>query len=125
MEYRSSGRYIRISPRRARDVLELVRGLRVEEALSVLQYTHKKASRILQKIIKSGVANAEEQNVDNVDELFIARGWVDEGPTQRRFRPRAMGRATRIRKRTSHITVILQQDGVQGLQARSIRRRRS
>ena len=107
MESRAIARHVRISPRKARLVANLVRGKRVEEALVVLDMTMKKAAVILAKALRSAVANAmDTQNVD-VDKLYIKKATVDDGPTLHRWRPRAQGRATPIRKRTSHITVIV------------------
>ncbi|RMD85808.1 MAG: 50S ribosomal protein L22 [Candidatus Dadabacteria bacterium] len=104
-------RYARISPRKARLVVDLIRGKRVEDALDILEVTPKKAARMIAKTLRSAVANAEEtQNVD-VDRLVIKRIWVDQAPTWTRWRPRAQGRATPIRKRGSHITVVLDEAG--------------
>ena len=107
METRAVAKYVRISPRKARLVMDQVRGKRVEEALNMLTFAPQKAARIVKKLIQSAVANAEENTNADVDNLYIKRIYADEGPTLKRFRPRALGRATRIRKRTSHLTVIL------------------
>lgn len=108
MKARAIGRYVRISPFKARLVADLIRGKSVEEALAVLRYTPKKASRFIIKLVRSAMANAEQNHdVEDVDSLFVSRIFVDAGPTAKRIMPRAMGRATRIRKRTSHITVEL------------------
>jgi large subunit ribosomal protein L22 len=85
----------------------MIRGRKVEEALSVLDFTPKKAARIVAKTLRSAVANAEDTKNVDVDELIVTRCWVDEGPTLKRMLPRAQGRATRINKRSSHITVIV------------------
>ncbi len=107
MESRAIARYVRISPQKARLVADMVRGQDVENALAVLDFTDKKAARILAKTLRSAIANAEDtQNVD-VDDLYVKTVYVDEGPTTGRFRPRAQGRATAIRKRSSHITVVV------------------
>jgi large subunit ribosomal protein L22 len=87
--------------------MDQIRGKKVEEALRLLSYSPQKGSFLLRKLINSAVANAETNSEIDVDNLFIKRVFADEGPTMKRFRPRAMGRATRIRKRTSHLTVIL------------------
>ncbi len=87
--------------------MDLIRGRKVEEALSVLDFTPKKAARIVAKTLRSAVANAEDTKNVDVDELIVTRCWVDEGPTLKRMLPRAQGRATRINKRSSHITVIV------------------
>ena len=100
-------RYVRISPRKAGAVMNLLRGKKVSEAEAILMGTPKAASEILDKLLKSAVANAENNMEMNRDELFIAEAFANQGPTLKRFRPRAQGRATRIRKRTSHLTIIL------------------
>lgn len=101
-------KYVRMSPRKARLVADLVRGKQVEDALAVLKFTPKKAAGELSKAIKSAVANAEENaNFRDVNKLRISEIKIDGGPTWKRFLPRAYGRATVIRKRTSHITVVL------------------
>ncbi len=107
MEVRAVAKYVRISPRKIRLVMDQVRGKRVEEALNMLSFAPQKGARVLKKLIDSAVANAEQNSGLDVDTLFIKRIYADEGPTLKRFRPRALGRATRIRKRTSHLTVIL------------------
>ena len=88
-------------------IMDEVRGKKVEEALNVLSFAPQKGARILKKLINSAVANAEQNSGADVDSLYIKRVYADEGPTLKRYRPRALGRATRIRKRTSHLTVIL------------------
>ncbi len=107
MESRAVARYIRISPRKVRLIMDEIRGKRIEEALNQLSFAPQKGAFILKKLINSAVANAEQNFDMDVDKLYIKRVYADEGPTLKRFRPRAMGRATRIRKRTSHLTVIL------------------
>ena len=99
-------RYLRISPRKSRLVVDLIRGKSVDEAINILTFTKRAASEPVRKLLESAISNAEEQEA-NVDRLFVSEIFVDEGPTLRRFRPRAMGRATRINKRTSHITCVL------------------
>jgi large subunit ribosomal protein L22 len=99
-------RYLRVAPRKARLVVDLVRGKGVAEAISILTFTRRAASEPVRKLIESAMANAEATDAD-VDRLYIKTICVDEGPTMRRFRPRAMGRATRINKRTSHVTCVL------------------
>ena len=101
-------RYVRISPFKAREVADLVRGKSVDEALNILEFTPKKAASIIKKVIKSAIANAENNfGYSDIDRLFISKIYIDEGPTLKRYRPYAMGRACMIRKRTSHITVVL------------------
>ena len=107
MESRVHARFIRISPRKVRIVAENVKGLPVENAISLLTFSPKKAGRVLLKVVKSAVANAEQNPNLDVDKLFVKKLWVDEGPTMKRWRPRAQGRAYRINKRTSHITIVL------------------
>jgi large subunit ribosomal protein L22 len=103
---------VRISPRKARLVVDAVRGKSVSQALSILAFTRKKAASPVQKLIKSAVANAvENHGVSDVDNLVVDRIMVDEGPALKRFTPRARGRATPIRKRTSHIRVMLREIG--------------
>jgi len=107
MEARAVNRYVHIAPRKARLVADLVRGKQVGEALGILQRIPKKAAFIFAKTLKSVVANAENTQRVDVDRLYIKRIVVDEGPTARRFMPRAHGRATKIRKRTAHLTVVV------------------
>ncbi len=112
MDTRAILRQARVSPHKARLVANLVRGRDVSEALEVLQFTSKKTAPILKKLLESAVANAEEQadrqehDLD-VDDLYVKTITVDAGPSLRRFRPRAQGRATKILKKSSHITVVL------------------
>ena len=107
MEVRAVTRYVRISPRKARLVTELIKGKPVEEALTILRFVPKKAARLVDKTLRSALANAEQNPNIDVDTLYIKRIFVDGGPTMKRWRARAMGRATKIIKRSSHITVIL------------------
>lgn len=109
METRAVAKYVRISPRKVRLIMDQLKGKRVEEALHLLTFAPQKNAHIVKKLISSAVANAEENTEIDVDTLFVKTIYADEGPTLKRFRPRAMGRATRIRKRTSHITVILEE----------------
>jgi large subunit ribosomal protein L22 len=107
MEARAVSRHVRIAPRKARLVADLVRGKRVGEAIALLQHVPKKGARILSKALKSVVANAENTQRVDVDRLYIKRITVDGGATWKRFMPRAHGRATKVRKRTSHLTVVV------------------
>jgi large subunit ribosomal protein L22 len=108
MEARAILRYYRASPRKVRLVLDLTRGKYVGEALDILANTPKKPAQMLHKLISSAVENARQKDVNvDVDSLYVKDAFVDEGPTLRRWIPRARGRATRIRKRTSHITIII------------------
>ncbi|MEZ4323436.1 MAG: 50S ribosomal protein L22 [Myxococcota bacterium] len=112
MSSRAILRFARVSPQKARLVANLVRGMDVPEALEVLTFTRKKTAPMIRKLVESAVANASvdaqrEGGDFDEDELFVQTITVDAGPTLRRFRPRAQGRATRIQKKTSHITVVL------------------
>ena len=107
MEVKAVTRYVRISPRKARLVTELIKGKPVEEALTILRFVPKKAASLVDKTLRSALANAEQNPNIDVDTLYIKRIFVDGGPTMKRWRARAMGRATKIIKRTSHITIIL------------------
>lgn len=107
MEGRATLRYVRVSPRKARRVVDLIRGRHVEEARRILRFSPLGASRDVAKLLESAVANAERTPGVVAQNLVVERAWVDEGPTLKRWRPRAYGRATRIRKRTSHITVVV------------------
>ena len=106
-EAMATARFIRMSPSKARQVVDLIRGRHVDEARQMLAFTQRGATLPVRKVLESAIANAEHNRSLAADELFIARAWVDEGPTLRRFRPRAMGRATRINKRTCHISVVV------------------
>lgn len=107
MEARAVARYMRISPQKVRLIMDEVRGKKVEEAVRLLSFSPIRGARVLKKLINSAVANAEANKEIDVDTLYIKRIYADQGPIMKRFRPRAMGRASRIRKRTSHLTVIL------------------
>ena len=112
MESRAILRNVRVSPQKARLVADLVRGRDVDDAIEMLAFTQKKSAPLIRKLVESAVANAENSARTtggqlDIDDLFIQTITVDEGPTLKRWRPRAMGRATQIRKRTSHITVVL------------------
>ena len=109
MEARATARYMRISPRKARRVVDLIRGQHVEEARRILTFSPLGATEPVTKLLNSAVANAETKPGAAVvaDNLYVKAAWVDEGPTLKRFRPRAYGRATQIRKRTSHLTLVV------------------
>jgi ribosomal protein L22 len=104
---RAKARYVRHAPRKARLVVDHIRGKSVDEARAILIHTPRAASRDVLKLLDSAIANAENNHELVADELKIEQCFVDEGPTLKRFRPRALGRATRIRKRTSHMTILL------------------
>jgi large subunit ribosomal protein L22 len=106
-EARATAKYMRMSPTKARQVVDLIRGRHVDDARRVLQFSSRAASKPIAKVLESAIANAEHNRELPSDELIVLRTWVDEGPTLRRFRPRALGRATRVRKRTCHISVVV------------------
>ena len=107
MEVKAVAKYVRISPSKVRKVASVMKGKRVEDALNVLGFMPQRSANVLGKVIRSAVANADEKPDIDVDNLSISNIVVNQGPSLKRFRPRAMGRATRILKRTSHITVVL------------------
>ena len=111
MEARATVKYVRTSPRKMRRVVDMIRGQHVEEARRILRFSPLGATRDVEKLLNSAVANAEQQPGVIPENLMVAKAWVDEGPTLKRFRPRAYGRATRVRKRTSHVTVVVQTMG--------------
>jgi large subunit ribosomal protein L22 len=110
MEARAKARYVRVTPRKARRVVELIRGLPAEEAKAMLSFAPQSASDPVGKVLASAIANAEFTGRTTASSLVVSSAWVDEGPTLRRFRPRAQGRGYRINKRTSHITVVVSDD---------------
>jgi large subunit ribosomal protein L22 len=107
MQAKAIARYIRIAPRKVRLVIDLIRGKAVGDAVAILRHTPKTASPVVEKVLNSAMANAEHNYNMDVNQLVISQVFVDQGPTLKRFRPRAMGRASKIHKRTSHITVVL------------------
>ncbi len=113
-EARASAKFVRTSPYKVRYVLQLIRGKHVDEARRVLQFTPRGAAHELAKILNAAVANAEQTLNVPADNLWVARCWADEGPTMKRWQPRALGRAYRIRKRTSHITIVVEPRGGSG-----------
>jgi large subunit ribosomal protein L22 len=110
MEARAVAKYIRVSPQKARLVVDLVRGKNIEEARRILQFTRKYAAGVVSKLLKSAVANAKQN--PNIDEsiLYVKGIFVDQGPSLKRWRARAQGRAASIKKRMSHITIILEEE---------------
>lgn len=100
-------RYIRISPRKVRIVIDLIRGKKVDEALAILQFTPKSAAPVVEKLLRSAIANAENNLDLSKDSLYVAEVFADQGPTLKRFMPRAKGSASPILKRSSHITIVL------------------
>ena len=107
MESRASTRHVRIAPQKARLVVDLIRGKRVEEAIGVLEFNARRASKVIATTLKSAIANAESAHNVDVDTLYVKAAWVDGAQTQKRFLPRAHGRATRIIKRSSHVTIVV------------------
>jgi large subunit ribosomal protein L22 len=101
----ATAKYVRVSPRKAGDMAQLIRGKKVTEAKAILALSPRAAAKLVGKVLDSAVANAENNNDMSADDLYVVQAYVNGGPTIKRFRPRAMGRASRIRKRTSHITV--------------------
>ena len=109
METVACAKYIRISPQKVRLVADLIRGKKVEDALNLLMFTPKSSAPVIAKVLKSALANAGQKQGVDVDTLVVKRITVDEGPTMKRFRARAMGRGTRILKRMSHITITVEE----------------
>ncbi|HEY7469515.1 MAG TPA: 50S ribosomal protein L22 [Acidimicrobiia bacterium] len=107
MRVRAQAKYVRQSPYKVRRVLDLVRGLPVQDAEDLLRLTQRGATEPVTKVLKSAVANAEHNHALDAEDLVVTEAYADEGPTLKRYRPRARGRATRIRKRTSHITIVV------------------
>jgi large subunit ribosomal protein L22 len=107
MKTHARARFIRQSPFKVRRVLDLVRGLPVHEARHVLDFTNRRATEPIRKVLESAVANAAHNHALDDEELFVVEAFADEGPVLKRYRPRARGRATRINKRTSHITIVV------------------
>ncbi|MGI6230476.1 MAG: 50S ribosomal protein L22 [Tractidigestivibacter sp.] len=106
-EVRATARYVRVAPRKARAVVALIRNKSVAQALEILQFTNRAAATDVAKVLRSAIANAENNNNLRADDLMVKFAYVDEGPTLKRIRPRAKGSASRINKRTSHITVVV------------------
>ncbi|OFW63792.1 MAG: 50S ribosomal protein L22 [Actinobacteria bacterium RBG_13_63_9] len=101
----ATAKYVRVSPRKAGDMAQLIRGKKVAEAKAILALSPRAAAKLVGKVLASAVANAENNHDLSAEDLYVVQAYVDGGPTFKRFKPRAMGRASRIRKRTSHITV--------------------
>ena len=118
---RASVRYLRVSAYKAREVLDLIRGLHVDDADGILEFTDRAVAADIRKVLASAVANAEKNDEIDPDELFVSACYADEGPTLKRWRPRARGRATCIRKRTCHITLIVSRMGARELDQRRAR----
>jgi len=104
----ATARHVRVAPMKTRRVVDLIRGLPANEALNVLRFAPQSASEPVYKVLASAIANAEHNEGLKADNLWVATAYVDEGPTGKRFQPRAQGRAFRIRKRSSHITIVVE-----------------
>ncbi|HET8579558.1 MAG TPA: 50S ribosomal protein L22 [Nitrospiraceae bacterium] len=104
-------RFVRIAPRKARAVVDLIRGQQVPHALTLLKYTPRSAAKVVEKVLRSAVANAEQKEMGDSDLMKVSKAYVDGGPTYKRFRARSMGRANPIHKRTSHITIVVEGAG--------------
>ena len=107
MEVKAVAKYVRIAPRKVRVVMNLIRGKNVAEAFAILKFTPKAGADVIEKVLKSAVANAENNFDLNVDKLYVASAYVDQGPTLKRIHPRSRGQAFSIFKRTSHVTVVV------------------
>lgn len=106
---KSVAKYIRIAPRKVRIVMDLIRGKNVGEAFAILKYTPKVGSEVIEKVLKSAVANAEHNYDMNADKLYVSEAYVDQGPTMKRIHPRSRGQAFKILKRSSHVTVVVKE----------------
>ncbi|MCE5190847.1 MAG: 50S ribosomal protein L22 [Actinomycetia bacterium] len=109
MEAKATARFVRVAPRKARLVIDLVRGKSVTDAEAILKFSDRSAAEIVAKVVHSAAANAAKNLKVKPETLYVSQAFVDEGPTLKRIRPRAMGRAFRINKRTSHITIVVKQ----------------
>lgn len=109
MESKAIAKYVRIAPRKVRVVMDLIRGKNVAEAFAILKFTPKIGAEAIEKVLKSAVANAENNFDMNVDKLYVSSTFVDQGPTLKRIHPRSRGQAFKILKRTSHITVVVEE----------------
>jgi len=109
MEARAQARYLRVTPMKARRVVDLIRGMHADEAAALLRFAPQAAAEPVRKVLESAIANGVNTGQMSADSLVIAQAYVDEGPTIKRFRPRAQGRAYRINKRTCHITVVVEE----------------
>jgi large subunit ribosomal protein L22 len=111
MEAKATVKYVRVTPQKARRAIELIRGRQVDEARRILRFSPLGAAKTVEKALNSAVANAEQLPGVAPQNLVVERAWVDEGPTLKRWRPRAYGRATKVFKRTSHITLVVRSLG--------------
>ncbi len=109
MESKAVAKYVRVAPRKVRVVMDLIRGKNIGEALAILKFTPKVGADVIEKVLKSAVANAEHNFDMNVDNLYVVSAFVDQGPTLKRIHPRSRGQAFKILKRTSHVTVVVKE----------------
>ncbi len=109
MEAKAVAKYVRIAPRKVRVVMDLLRGKNIADAFAILKFTPKVGAEVIEKVLKSAVANAENNFDMNVDKLYVSSAFVDQGPTLKRIHPRSRGQAFKILKRTSHITIIVEE----------------
>ncbi len=109
MEAKAVAKYIRIAPRKSRVVIDLIRGKSVADAFAILKFTPKVGAEVVDKVLRSAVANAENNFDMNVDALYVSEAYVDQGPTLKRIHPRSRGQAFKILKRTSHITIVVKE----------------
>ena len=109
MEAKAVAKYVRIAPRKVRVVMDLIRGKDIAEAFAILKFTPKAGADVIEKVLKSAVANAENNFDMDVDRLYVSTAFVDQGPTLKRIHPRSRGQAFKILKRTSHVTVVVEE----------------
>ena len=109
MEARANANHVRVTPRKARLMVDLIRGKHIDEASAILRFSPRAAAEVVGKVLDSAVANAETNHKIKPDTLFVSEAYVNQGPTLKRWRPRAMGRASRVNKCTSHITIVVKQ----------------
>ena len=107
MEAKATAKYVRIAPRKVRVVMDLIRGKNVQDAFAILKFTPKVGAEAIEKVLKSAVANAENNFDMNEDNLYVSEAYVDQGPTLKRIHPRSRGQAFKILKRTSHVTIVV------------------
>jgi large subunit ribosomal protein L22 len=107
-------RFVRVAPRKAKPVIDMIRGQQVPSALAMLKHTPRHAARVIEKLVRSAVANAEQKEMGDSEAMVISKAFVNNGPIFKRFRARSMGRANAIQKRTSHITVVVAASTVEG-----------
>ncbi len=113
-EARAILRFVRVAPRKARPVVDMIRGQQVPMALAMLKHLPRHAARVIEKVLRSAVANAEQKELGDSESMRVSKAYVNGGPIYKRFRARSMGRANSIQKRTSHITVVVESPGVAG-----------